>query len=140
MATLEEVAAKRAARKAALKVEADAQKAADLEAIGALEEQHGDSNIVFVEVPYTRGLPVLAAVRCPKPVEIKRYRDVAKTRNDGSPGDRTGAAEQIAAVCRVYPDADAFAKLCEARPGLQAQLGAEAIALAVGKTEAEAKS
>ena len=78
---------RRAARKAAAAAAAEAQREIDLEAIDALETTIGDSNVATIEIAHVPGLPVLLAVRCPRPVEIKRYRDEIKPRRDGSPGD-----------------------------------------------------
>jgi hypothetical protein len=136
---LEAIEARRAARKEALQQAHDAQRVKDLEAIDALEIEHGDSNIATLEVPYTPDLPTMIAVRCPKPVEVKRYRDRVKPKKDGSPGDSLGGALELAAVCRVYPDADTYAALLEARPGVDAQLGLLAIQLSAGKAEAAGK-
>lgn len=136
---LEEVEARRAKRRAAAKEAADDQKATDLEAIDELEMVHGV--LRYVEVEHAPGLPVLAAVRCPKPVEFKRFQDRVRPKNvDGMLGDTAMATAEIGAVCQVYPvDADIRAQLHEARPGLLVQLGGAALDLARGRAEAEGK-
>lgn len=136
MPTLEEIEARRAQRKAKLAEDERAQRALDLEAIDALEVEHGDSSVAVVEMPYTSGLPTCAAVRCPKPAEIKRYQ--ARLREQKP--DPAKAAEELGAVCQVYPpageDRDA---LHAARPGLLVQLGTEAVKLSIGRAESEGK-
>jgi hypothetical protein len=139
LSKLEEIEARRAARKAGLQEPRDEQRAADLEAVDALEIEHGDSNVATLEVPFTPGLPTLLAARCPKPIELKRYRDTVKTKKDGTPGDPIGAAIMVGGVCRVYPDAETFAKVLEARPGVDVQLGLAALKLASAKAEDEGK-
>lgn len=115
---------------------ADEQKAMDLEAIAALEDEHGMSNVVFLEVGHTPGLPVLVAARCPDADLVKRYR---KRIGPDGPGP-VAAHEEIAASCRIYPrDAETYAKICAARPGVHAELGAVAMRLAAGKQEEQGK-
>jgi hypothetical protein len=75
----------------------------------------------------------------PKPAEVKRYRSRIKPDSKGRPGDAVAAAEELAAVCRVYPDDDTYAALCEARPGIHVQLGVAAIQLAAGQAEDQGK-
>lgn len=139
MSDLAEIEAKRAARKAELQAARDAQKAIDLEAIDALEVEHGDSNIATLEIPFSPDLPVMLAVRTPKPAELKRYRDRVKAKKDGTPGDPLMAAQEIAAVCIVYPSKDVYAAVLEKRNGIDAQLGVLAVGLCAGKAEAEGK-
>ena len=141
MATLEEIQARREARRVATKAARDNRMAIDLEAITELEDEHGESNIATIEVPYVSDdLPVLAAVRTPKPAEIKRYQAMVRPRNvDGKMGDSTVAAETLAAVCVVYPAVEQRDALFESRPGLKVQLGLEAINLSRGQAIAEGK-
>lgn len=138
MSSLEEIEARRAARKEEQARARDMQKATDLEAIDALEVQYGDSNIRYVEIPYTPGLPVLAAVRCPKPIEIKRYRATV------APDPKSfaaKAAEDLGAICLVYPAAgEVRDQVLEARPGLLVGLGIEALGMSTGKAQDEGKS
>lgn len=138
------IEAKRAERKAATEREANAQLAQDLEAIDALEATLGDSNVAVIRVPYSKGLPAAAAVRCPKPLEMKRFRDRVRPQKDNRnreiEPDHQAAADELVALCRVYPaDAETYERLCAARPGLSGQLAKEAIKLAVGAEESEGK-
>jgi hypothetical protein len=136
---LEIAQAKRAERKAAMKRAEDFAKAADLEAISDLEEQYGDSSVAVIHVPFTPGLVTACAVRCPTPVELKRYRSRITPKDQKHVPDYTTAAEELAETCLVYPEREAFAKVCEARPGLKVQLGVLASDLGVGKAEREGK-
>ncbi len=139
MATLEEIEKRRSDRKAALRVAEKEQLAIDLDAIDALECEHGDSNVCRLEVPFLPGLPVRVAARCPTEPEVKRYRDRVKPDKKGRPGDPVGAHEELAECCRIYPDADTYAKLRAARPALHGHLGAKAIELAGGREEEAGK-
>lgn len=142
---LKAVEAKREARKAQARKAYEARLAVDLDAIDELEIQLGDSNVAVVRLSglVSDDLPAAVACRCPKPVDIKRFRDeVTPTkdhRNREVPADREAACERLARVCLVYPDKDTFARLCEARPGIAVQLGGEAVKLAVGVEESEGK-
>jgi hypothetical protein len=134
--TLEEIEARRAERKARLEEERNAQRALDLEAIDALEVEHGDNSVAVIDVPYTQGLPTCAAVRCPKPSELKRYQARLKEQKP----DTAKAAEEIGAVAQIYPPVgDDRDGLHAARPGLLVQLGVAALGLSTGKAQSEGK-
>lgn len=135
----ESVEERRAKRKAEAAEAAKVQREKDLEAIDALEVDHGDSNIDVVEIPHTPGLPVLLAVRTPTEVEMKRYRATVKPGRDGAPGDSLKATSDLAAVCVVYPDKDLYKKVLAARPGVDASVGLAAVKLCMGKAESEGK-
>lgn len=144
LSALEQVEARREARKDAARKAAENALAVDLEAIDAIEAQLGDTNVATVRVGYTPGLPAACAVRCPLSKELKWFRDQVKTKKDGRnrevEPDQAAACEALASKCLVYPtDAAVYARLCEARPGLAAQLGKEAVKLAVGAEESESK-
>jgi len=131
--------ARRAARKAAAQAARDAQRAIDLAAINDLEIEHGDSNVATLEIPHTDGLPTMLAVKCPPPAYVKRYRDECRARKDGTPGDAIAAAEKLADAMLIYPDAETYARVLEARAGVRVQLGVLAIGLAAGRAESEGK-
>jgi hypothetical protein len=140
--TKEEIEAARAARKAELETQREAQELVDLEALDAAELQLGDSSVCHVDVPFTPGLPTKAIARCPKPVEIKRFQDMAaKTKRDGnvSTAGAVAALGALVAVVRVYPDAETFARMVEARPMLDLDLGNAALGLAKGSAADEGK-
>jgi hypothetical protein len=136
MSSLEEIEARRAARKEAQAKQRDEQRVVDLEAVDALEVQFGDSNVRYVDVPYTPGLPTLAAVRCPKPIEIKRYRATVAPDHKAF---ASKAAEDLGAICLVYPVGDDRDRLLEARPGLLVGLGIEALGMSTGRAQDEGK-
>lgn len=130
------IEAERAARKKATADATDTQKAIDLAAINALEIELGDDNLAIVEVPYEPGCVTMVACRCPSTPETKRYRYRARDRqgkrNETVSGDPIEAAEELAESALKYPDLEAFNKVCAARPGLKAQLGALTISLVLG--------
>lgn len=135
---------RRAERAAAAQAASDEQKAIDLEAIMALEDELGASNVTTVEIGHTPGLPVLLAVRCPAPIEVKRYQDriKPKAKRDGSKeaADPTEATIEVGHVCLVYPEAgDLRTRTLESRPGVIVQLGTEALKLALGVADSEGK-
>lgn len=138
MSSIEEIEKRRADRKAALQAQADEQRLVDMQALDDAEILHGDTNVCHVDVPFTAGLPTMAVARLPKGIELKRYRTRLKI--DGQRVDLSAANDAAAelgrAVC-VYPDADTFAKMCEARPDLASQLGSRATKLAQGKAADE---
>lgn len=131
---------RRAKRKADLAEQERAQLATDLEAIDALEQEHGDSNIVVLKVPFMPGLPVRIAARTPSDPELKRYRARLKPKNPNQSPDTVAAAEELADVTRVYPPRDdagnaLFARLLEARPAVKVQLGAQSVGLAAASAD-----
>jgi hypothetical protein len=135
MSTLDAIQEKRALRRA-LEAEAlEVQLAVDYEAIDALEETHGSSNIAVRLVDYVPELPAAVVVRTPTGVELKRYRDRLREANP----DAVKAAEEVGQACRVYPAADVFAALLAKRPALLVQMGTAAIKLASARAEDEGK-
>jgi hypothetical protein len=133
--------AKRAERKELAQVAYDAQRAIDLEAVIALEDEHGPSRVKVINVGHTVGLPTLVVVKCAKPSYLKRYRQSIKTTKGGA-ADMAAindAAEALADQHIAYPDAETYAKLREERPGIHAQAGLEAIHLAEGVAADEGK-
>lgn len=127
-------------RKEALQAQADEQRAADLEAVNELEVEHGDTNVVMLDVPFTPGLPTCIAARTPNDAEIKRYRHRLRAHKEGEKPDTVRAAEELADLVRIYPDADAYSKLRAARPGIHVQLGSAAVKLAAAREESEGKA
>lgn len=144
--SLDDVIAERAAKKEALQKQADAQRAVDLEAIMALEDLHGDSNVSVLDIPYTPGLPTCVAVRTPKAIEFQRYRDM-NTGKDAGSKKAIESAEMLGKVCRIYPPKveagaegeDLFAKILEARPGVLVGMGLAATKLIAAREEDDAK-
>lgn len=141
MSSIAEIEARRAERKSKLQAEADEQRAKDLEALDALEVEFGDTNIIKIDVPFTPGLPTLAAARTPRPEELKRYRQNLNV-TPGEKLDLAGSGDAAAQLGRSvvkYPDVDTFKAMCAARPDLASQLGQLAVKLAQGKAADEGK-
>ncbi len=135
--------AKRAARKAALKPEYDAQRAIDISAVDELEILHGDSNVKLINIPHTSGRPTCVACRVPTHNLMKRYRSRVKpgkdARNREKEIDYAGAAEELGASCVIYPEKSVFDAICDERPGLLTQVGMHCLDLGTGHEEAEGK-
>lgn len=128
---------RRAARKEANAKAAAAQREVDLEAIDALEIEHGDANIAIAEITYEAGLPVLSAVRRVNDAELKRYQ--ARLAND--PKATSSAAAEVGLSCMEYPaKGEVRDALLKARPALTVGLGVLALKLAAGTAIEEAKS
>jgi hypothetical protein len=133
----------RAERKKALQDQADAQRALDLEKINELEVEHGDTNVIMLDVPYTPGLPTCVAARTPSDAEIKRYRYRVNEGRKGTEIDPMAAqraAEELAALVLIFPAKDEFEAICKARPTVRAQLGAASTKLSQAREEAEGKA
>lgn len=127
-------------RKAAIEESRIAQRAVDLEAIDPLEVEHGDTNVAIVEVPFTPGLPTMAAARTPTDPEMKRYQHRVKIKKvDGEMPDFNAAYVELATSTLIYPDADTFAKMAAARPAIKFQLGLAAVKLAQAVEQAQGK-
>lgn len=124
MATIEEIEKRRAERKAGLEAQKQEQLRIDLEALDALEVEHGDERVKRIDVDgWAPGIPTLAAFRLPEPIEFKRYQDMARARGD-KPGDPIGAARLLAETCRLYPGpaapeaSEAWKRLLDACPAM----------------------
>lgn len=117
----------------------DEQEAVDLEALHDAREEHGVSAVIAVKIPYEPGLPMHAIARRPKPIEFKRFQDLTAKKDAGTP-EAIKAAEQVAAVCLVYPPAEVFAQMCAAVSGLKIALGSAAVGLASAKARDDAKT
>jgi hypothetical protein len=119
----------------------DTQRLSDLDALEIAEAEHGATNVAFVNVPYTPGLPTIVIVRVPSPPEMKRYRFLAKPKKPDEPLTEhiTAANEAMADTCLAWPAVDVFAKICDARPGVKAQCGGAAVRLSLGHQEEEGK-
>lgn len=138
---LEEIEAKRAERKAAHEAAEAEQFANDLEALDALEEEHGDGTIGAIKVRFKKGQPTRAFFKTPTSAQYKRYLDcVHKGVDKKNLGKQREAQEQLARSCWVYPkDEAAQAAMLEDFPGLLTSMGLAAAALAEGKAEEEGK-
>jgi hypothetical protein len=135
---LEEVRAKIEAQRAAATEQAEAQEAIDAQAVFDIGEELGVTAIREVRIPFIPGLPTLAVVRRPTKIEHKRFTDATARKGADTP-EYMKAAEQLAAVCVVYPPKELFEKMCELCPGLKVPMGVAAANLAAGKIADDAK-
>ena len=133
----------RAARKAELRAKRDEQEARDLEAIDALEVEHGDDSIdASLRVKAWRaGLPFMLAARRANPNEVKRYQARVRPNKQGDAPDTAAAAIEAGKSCMVYPprDSELRSELETLGDGIFAALGVAAINLASVEAEAEGK-
>ena len=110
---------RRAARKETAAAARAAQYAVDLEALDALEAEHGDGSVAALEVGgFVEGLPTLVVVRSPGGTSFyRRYTDMV--RKAGKNAQAIGAAQDmLGESCIVYPaDGEARARMFEAFPG-----------------------
>jgi hypothetical protein len=132
----------RAARKAAREEAKAAQRVRDLEAIDALEQEHGDDSIKTLAAPrFVEGLPSLVAVRPPTASEYKRFQDqILRAKENLS--ERSKAVNLLAESCWAYPskdEKDLRGRIAEAFPGILSSLGIAATKLAEMEIQEEGK-
>lgn len=141
MATIEEIEARRAERKKEHEKAEAEQFAIDLEALDALECEHGDGTIGAIKVRFKKGQPTRAFYKTPTQAQYQRYKDqVHKAVDKKNLGSQRAAQELLARSCWVYPkDEAAQSEMLEAFPGLLTSIGLGAAALAEGKQEEEGK-
>lgn len=105
----------------------------DEEALAALELAYPDGfAVVFLNAP-VGGCPGFVAARDCTPPEFKRYQAGIKVRMVNKAAEVEGGADgsaQMARTCLISPDAQMFAKMSAARPGLESGLGQEVVARA----------
>lgn len=111
----------------------------DLEAILELEIEHGVANVTVVKGLFVPGGVTRVAARTPLPEEIKRYRHRVKPKKLGEVPSSQEAAAELAAVTHIYPMGEMWEKVLRDRPGVDTQLGQQAVSLAVGVEEDEGK-
>lgn len=138
MSKLDDLRARLDAQQAAQDSERDDQETTDLEALISARDEHGPASVCAVSVPFTAGLPTMAIARRPKPVEFKRFQD-QMTKKDAGTAQAVLGAEQLAAITLVYPDAETFAKMADACPGVRVALGSAAAGLASAKVREDQK-
>ena len=140
MGKLEEIEARRAARKAAAADAKAAQYALDMEAIDALEIEHVDDFVAAMKTPgHKPGLPVVCAVKAPSEAYYKRFCQMV--RKAGNNLEARGAAlDLLAESCWAYPDdAETKKALMSAFPGLLSSIGVKATELVELKAAEEGK-
>lgn len=101
---LAEIKERRAARKEAATKERDEQYVKDMEALDALEAEHGEGSVAPLEVTgFVKGLPTLVVVKSPGGTSFyKRYSD--QVRKAGKNTQAIGAAQDLLGEASiVYP-------------------------------------
>ncbi len=101
----------------------------DLEALDALEVEHGEDRISALKTPsYVAGLPTIVVVKTPGSAFMNRYRTmVRKSKGDH---EQWGIAKDLLAdTCVIYPDKESYTKMREAWSGIHDDVGVEAIRL-----------
>lgn len=120
MATIEELEARRAARKSATETAKLEQYAKDLEALDKLEEEHGESAFTVMHVPaFTPGLPTLIVIKSPAGTGyFKRFQDQVGAAKGHKPAEMA-AQEMLARACLAYPsDPETVKAMTSAYPNL----------------------
>ena len=133
---IDELEARRAARKEAIETARAEQYAKDLEAIEPIEIEHGDDRVAALKTAsYVAGLPTIVLVKTPTPALFARYRQMV--RKAGKNIEQVGAAlDLLAESCVAYPAADVYARMKDAWPSINDTVGAKAVELG----EAEGKA
>lgn len=136
---VEEILERREKRKQALADAELAQYAVDLEAIEALEIEHG--RVATIKVAFVEGLPTRAVIRTPSRMEYQRYRDIiAKAGVNKNTKAITEAQDQLSKAIWIYPkDRETQEKMIESAPGLLPSIVIAAGRLADGRDEDEGK-
>lgn len=134
----EEYAARKAARASQNEAPRAEQVAKDLDALCALEEEHGDARVYRHDLPaYVAGLPTMVVVRAPSPAEYKRFRDLMRRAKNGK--DQGDALDLLVAPCRAYPDAATFDRMVSVFPGLADAIARPVLRLAEAAQVEEGK-
>jgi hypothetical protein len=140
MATEEEIEERRGKRKADLEAQRVAQYAVDLDALDALEVEHGDHAVVRIDFGrYVPALPTMLLFRLPTQGEMKRYQSMAKDRGEKH-GDKIAAAETLAAGCRLYPDAETYTRALKVFTGAHMNAAMALLQAAQGRAAEEGKT
>src|SRR4051812_18130236 len=102
MSKVEEIEARRAQRKADAEKGRAAQYEKDLEAVDALETEHGYVLDISLRVAnFAPGVPSLVGVRAPSELEYKRF--FQSINRAGNADAKMQAHEQLAKTCWAYP-------------------------------------
>jgi len=139
---IEAVEKRRAERKVELAKEREAQEATDLEAIDALEMEHGAGGVARLDLErFAKGLPTCVALRTPDPAQYKRFVDqVGKAVEKNNQGARRDAQDLFAKSCWAYPaEQEARDRMLEQFPGLLVSIAIRAAQLVEAKAAEEGK-
>lgn len=142
MDKIEEIEERRKKRREAYEKAEAAQFAIDLEALDALEGEHGVDVLGSVKVPrFVEGLTTRVFFKPPKPAQYQRYQEqYGKATDKKSTAGQRAAIELLANSCWAYPaDQEIRAKLCEEFPGLLVSVGLAAAKKGEGEKEEEGK-
>ncbi len=142
LSPLQMIRKQRADRQASLLKAEEEQLVTDLTALDAFETELGDSNVAFLKLPFSPGLPVHMIARKPTKGELARYRARVKPKREGKEPEKTPteACEEVADACVIYPSEEGlYERLCAERPGARAQLGQLALKLIVDQETDDAK-
>lgn len=139
---VEEIEARRAARKAGHAAAREEQYAIDLEALDALEVEHGDDSVARLDVErYVKGHPTFVVLRAPRHDEYKRFCDlVARASDKGSTDARRDAQDMLAHSVWVYPkESDARKAMLKDFPGILLSIVLRAVKLVEAQATTEGK-
>lgn len=137
----DELAARRAARKAATANARAVQELEDLRALDALEEKHGESQLKTLHAPtFVAGLPTFVVVKSPAGTsQWKRFVDKVQEAK-GHDGMKQAAGDVLARACIVYPsEAGVLKAMVEAFPNTLTDAANAAAAFVQLTAEAEKK-
>ncbi len=140
---IEEIEARRAARKADIATAREAQLAVDLEALDALEVEHGDGKVERLDVErFVPPHPTFIVLRTPSSVQYKRFCDqVSRAAKHGDPKARRDAENMLGESCWVYPaDAEQRKAMLDEFPGLLLSVAIRAAKLVEANEVEEGKS
>jgi hypothetical protein len=129
---IEEIEARRAARKAEIATAREEQYALDLEALDGLEVEHGDGAIARLDVErFVSGHPTFIVMKAPSGIQYKRFCDqVAQATKKQDPKGRRDAENLLGASCWVYPAEEEKRKaMLDAFPGLLLSIAIKAAQL-----------
>lgn len=130
MSKLEEVRAKIEAQRTAAAAVKEAQQVIDAEALFDAGETHGVDKIREVPMTsYIPGLPTMVIIERPEKMAHKRFTDQTAKKGADTP-EYMKAAEQLAAVCVIYPPKEVYEQMCAECPGIKVPIGVAAANLA----------
>ncbi len=139
MSKIEEIEARRAARRAATDEKRTEQEEKDLEAIEALEVKNDEPLKTMSAAGFVPGLPVRVGFKAPSAEYYKRF--CQQVRRAGSNLEARGSAQDLlGASCWVYPEDKATRdSMLAAFPGILVSVALEATKLAELTAEDEGK-
>jgi len=136
--SIEEIEARRAARKEGIAKARAEQYEKDLEQVDKLEMEHGDDRVAVLETSsFVAGLPTVVVVKTPGEEYFKRYRSkVRRARKQSGAVDTEGvgaAADELAECTVIYPEKETYARMKKEWPSIHDNVIREAIRLGEAK-------